>query len=169
MDARWSGRRAPGGLVTSRGLNNGCQVDIYEIPSVEQSDGLDTWVLQEVIRGLPGDLDVYLGIDAGLKGSKKNSVPRLVRTSGVFPHASTFIMWIMLAAWLMWLHFIYSLSALFLTSITLSSLHWHWPPSFNWTHQRPSYCRTFVVNVPSTWSSSPRSLRIKHYLKYQPQ
>lgn len=33
MDGRWLGRWVPGGLVTSDGLGNRCQVDAYVSPS----------------------------------------------------------------------------------------------------------------------------------------
>lgn len=53
MDARWSRRWASGGLITSGGLDNGCQVVVFVNPSAG--------------RGLPGGPDAYPGSDAGLE------------------------------------------------------------------------------------------------------
>lgn len=88
-DARCSRRWAPGALVIHGGLDNGSQVGIRWCGDVSLSGGNEkvTWS----VSTYP---DVYPGIDTGLESSK-SSVPRLVRTRIVFPHAPTFIMLIL--------------------------------------------------------------------------
>lgn len=47
MNPRWSGGWVPGGLVTSYGLDNGCQVDVrwsgYVSPSRANEDYMEVW------------------------------------------------------------------------------------------------------------------------------
>lgn len=69
MDISGSGRWALGDLVTSRGLDNGCQVNVYLNPS-----GTMSWPGYMNLswgRGLPGGPDIHPGIDAGVKSFKK--------------------------------------------------------------------------------------------------
>lgn len=64
-----------------------------------------------VITGLPGNPHVYSGTDAGLESSKELKFPGELEQEWS-PQLSAFIMVIISAAWLKWLHCVYSLSSL---------------------------------------------------------
>ena len=100
MGTRWSSRWASQGPVTSGGLDNRCQVEAHM--SASGDDQRITWRSRGIFSHWLG-LEIQRSLSSQASWNKNE----------FFPLISTFIMWIILTAWLKCFHFIYLLSSLF--------------------------------------------------------